>query len=282
MDTSNSDTSDSPFKRILNFFGINRAPDTAEDIEQEIQEILDGGEEQGLITREEGEMISSILEFRDTLVREIMTPRSDMVSAEAKVSAAELIQLITDEGYTRIPIYQDSPDNIIGILHAKDLLPFCLKAATMPAASELVKPAFFVLDTRKIVNLLKDFRSQKGHLAVVTDEFGSVRGLVTLEDVLEEIVGEIRDEYDKAEKRWKVVNKHVILTDAKVNLEEVEDFFGITLPEGPYESVGGLIIHQLDRVPPVGATMLINSLVFEVVSADRRRIHTVKIQNKPD
>jgi CBS domain containing-hemolysin-like protein len=282
MDTSAPDTGDSLFKRILNFFGINRSPDTTEDIEQEIQELLDDGEEQGLISREEGEMISSILEFRDTLVREIMTPRSDMVSAEAKVSAAELIQLITDEGYTRIPIYQDSPDNIIGILHAKDLLPFCLKDATMPAASELVKPAFFVLDTRKIVNLLKDFQSQKGHLAIVTDEFGSVRGLVTLEDVLEEIVGEIRDEYDKAEKRWKVVNKHMLLTDAKVNLEEVEDFFGITLPEGPYESVGGLIIHQLDRVPPVGATMLINDLVFEVVSADRRRIHTVKIQNKLD
>ena len=282
MDTSAPDNGNSPFKRILNFFGINRTPDTTEDIEQEIQELLDDGEEQGLITREEGEMISSILEFRDTLVREIMTPRSDMVSAEAQVSAADLIQLITDEGYTRIPIYQDSPDNIIGILHAKDLLPFCLKAATMPAASELVKPAFFVLDTRKIVNLLKDFQSQKGHLAVVTDEFGSVRGLVTLEDVLEEIVGEIRDEYDKTEKRWKVVNKHMLLTDAKVNLEEVEDFFGITLPEGPYESVGGLIIHQLDRVPPVGATMLINNLVFEVVSADRRRIHTVKIQNKPD
>jgi len=282
MDTSAPDTGDSPFKRILNFFGINRAPDTTEDIEQEIQELLDGGEEQGLITREEGEMISSILEFRDTLVREIMTPRSDMVSAEAKVSAADLIQLITDEGYTRIPIYQDSPDNIIGILHAKDLLPFCLKGATMPAASELVKPAFFVLDTRKIVNLLKDFQSQKGHLAIVTDEFGSVRGLVTLEDVLEEIVGEIRDEYDKAEKRWKVVNEHMLLTDAKVNLEEVEEFFGITLPEGPYESVGGLMIHQLDRVPPVGAAMLINSLVFEVVSADRRRIHTVKIQKKLD
>ena len=282
MDIPPPANGDSPFKRILNFFGINRAPDTTEDIEQEIQELLDDGEEQGLITREEGEMISSILEFRDTLVREIMTPRSDMVSAEAQVSAADLIQLITDEGYTRIPIYQDSPDNIIGILHAKDLLPFCLKAAAMPAASELVKPAFFVLDTRKIVNLLKDFQSQKGHLAVVTDEFGSVRGLVTLEDVLEEIVGEIRDEYDKTEKRWKVVNKHMLLTDAKVNLEEVEDFFGITLPEGPYESVGGLIIHQLDRVPPVGATMLINSLVFEVVSADRRRIHTVKIQNKPD
>jgi magnesium and cobalt transporter len=166
-----------------------------------------------------------------------------MVSAEAKVSAAELIQLITDEGYTRIPIYQDSPDNIIGILHAKDLLPFCLNASTMPAASELAKPAFFVLDTRKIVNLLKDFQSQKGHLAVVTDEFGSVRGLVTLEDVLEEIVGEIRDEYDKTEKRWKVVNKDMILTDAKVNLEEVEEFFSIN-PAGRPIRIGGRPDHS--------------------------------------
>lgn len=283
MDTSSSsESNDSAFKRFLNFLRINRAPDTAEDIDQEIQEILDEGEEQGLIGPEEGQMISSILEFRDTLVREIMTPRSEMVLAEADVTAAELIALITDKGFTRIPIYSGSPDEISGILHAKDLLPYCLDASGMPAASELAKPAFFVLDTRKIVNLLKDFQTQKIHMAIVTDEFGSVRGLVTLEDVLEEIVGEIRDEYDKTEKRWKVVDKHVLLTDAKVDLEEIEDFFGITLPEGPYESVGGLLIHQMDRVPEAGSTMLINNLVFEVVSADQRRINTVKIQRKPE
>jgi CBS domain containing-hemolysin-like protein len=138
------------------------------------------------------------------------------------------------------------------------------------------------LDTRKIVNLLKDFQTQKIHMAVVTDEFGSVRGLVTIEDVLEEIVGEIRDEYDKTEKRWKVVGENVLLADAKVDIEEIENFFKITLPEGPYESVGGLIIHRLDKVPGPGATMLINSLVFEVVSADQRRITTVKIQRKPE
>ncbi len=282
MDTSSPpDAGDSPFRRLLNFFRINRAPDSTEDIEQEIQDILDEGAEQGLISREEGEMISSILEFRDTLVREIMTPRSDMVSAEVKAPVSRLIQLVTEEGYTRIPIYRDTPDNIIGILHAKDLLPCCLQSTPTPEVADLVKPAFFVMDTRKIVNLLKDFQSQKIHMAIVTDEFGSVRGLVTLEDVLEEIVGEIRDEYDTTEKRWKVVDKDVLLTDAKVNLEEVEELFGVNLPEGPYESVGGLLIHHLDQVPPPGATMLINTLVFEVVSADQRRIRTVKIQRKP-
>lgn len=283
MDTpAPAEPSDSPFKRILNFFGINRSPDSPEEIEQEIGEIIDEGLEQGLIGREEGEMISSILEFRDTLVREVMTPRSDMISARADIPIAEIIQLITQKGYTRIPIYQDTPDNIIGVLHAKDLLPFCLDSADMPAVSHLAKPPFFVMDTRKIINLLKDFQTKKIHLAIVTDEFGSVRGLVTMEDVLEEIVGEIRDESDKIERRLRVVDKNLLLADAKVDIEEIEEFFGVTLPEGHYESVGGLIISHLDRVPPVGATMLINSLIFEVLSADTRRIHTVKIQRKPE
>ncbi|MFZ5775000.1 MAG: hemolysin family protein [Thermodesulfobacteriota bacterium] len=276
--SSSSDPTPPLFRRLLDLLGIGRAPDSTEDIEQEIHDILEEGEEQGLISHEEGRMITSILDFRDTLVREIMTPRSDMTTADAGLTPSELIRLVVTEEYTRIPIYQDSPDNIIGILHVKDLLPYCLGAADMPPVAELVKPAFFVLDTRKIVNLLKDFQTQKIHMAIVTDEFGSVRGLVTLEDVLEEIVGEIRDEYDKAERHWKAVNRHVLLANGKVNLEDIEKFFGISLPEGPYESVGGLIIHQLDRVPPVGATMMINSLVFEVISADKRRIHTVKIQ----
>jgi CBS domain containing-hemolysin-like protein len=150
----------------------------------------------------------------------------------------------------------------------------------MPAAADLVKPAFFVMETRKIVDLLKDFQDQKIHMGVVTDEFGSVRGLVTLEDVMEEIVGEIRDEYDKTERRWKVVNPETILVDARTDIEEVEEFFGVDMPEGPYESVGGLIIYQLDRVPEPGSTLLINTLVFEVVSANNRKINTVKVQKK--
>ena len=117
-------------------------------------------------------------------------------------------------------------------------------------------------------------------MAIVTDEFGGVRGLITLEDVVEEIVGEIGDEYDKSITRWKVVGDHTVLTDAKVDLEEVEQFFGVTFPEGPYESVVGLILRHLDRVPTAGTTMVINDLVFEVVAADKRHILTVKIQKK--
>lgn len=270
-----------PFlKRLLNILGFNRQPDSAEEIEQEIQDILEEGEEQGLITPEEGKMIASILEFKDTLAHEIMTPRTDMVMAEAATPVPDLIRLIIGRGYSRIPVYQGTPDRMIGILHAKDLLPYCLGEETPPTAGEIAKTAYFVQEKRKIIDLLRFFQTQKIHMAFVTDEFGGVRGLITLEDVVEEIVGEISDEYDKIVTRWKVVDPQTVLTDAKVNLEEVENFFQITFPEGPYESVGGLIVHHLDRVPEAGATMLINTLIFEVMAADKRRIHTVKIQQK--
>ncbi len=225
-------------------------------------------------------MISSIFEFRDTLAHEIMTPRTEMVCAPDSATAEEVIALITEKGFTRIPIYSRSPDHIVGILHAKDLLQYCAACREMPTAGEIVKPAYFIAETKKIVELLKEFQAQKIHMAIITDEFGGVRGLVTLEDVLEEIVGEITDEYDKSQDRWKVVDDHTLLTDAKIDLEKVEEFFGVELPEGPYESVGGLIIHQLDRVPEAGTVTEVDSLVFQVVSASKRRINTVKIQKK--
>jgi magnesium and cobalt transporter len=129
--------------------------------------------------------------------------------------------------------------------------------------------------------LLREFQTQKAHLAVITDEFGSIRGLVTLEDILEEIVGEISDEYDKTQKRLKVIDQNTLLVDAKIDIEDVESFFGIELPEEvPYESVGGLIIHQLGRVPEPGETAQLNSLSFQVISASKRRINIVKIQKK--
>lgn len=279
MDTSSpTESNDSIVKRFLIFLGLIRPPDTAEDIEQEIQDILDEGEEQGLITPEEGQMISSIFEFKDTLAREIMTPRTEMICAPDSASTAEIIKLITEEGFTRIPVYSESLDHIKGVIHAKDLLQDCSECTTPPELEKIVMPAYFALETKKIVDLLREFQTQKIHMAIITDEFGSVRGLVTLEDVLEEIVGEISDEYDKFQRRWKEVDENTLLIDAKINLEEVEDFFGVEMPEGPYESVGGLVIRQFDRVPEAGATTEINSLTFQVVSASNRRINTVKIQ----
>ena len=269
-------------KRLLQFLGIPRSPDTHEDLEQEIQVLVDEGEESGLITSHEGRMVSSIFELRDTLAREIMTPRTEMVCAPDTASSADIMRLITEKGFTRIPIYSEFPDNIIGVIHAKDLLAYFAADSVPPQAGEMVTPAYFALETQKILNLLKGFQARQFHLAIVTDEFGGVRGLVTLEDVLEEIVGEIDDEYDKPESHWEEIDANTLMTAAKVNIEDVESYFDVTLPEGPYESVGGLIIHQLGRLPETGTTVQLDSLSFEVIAATRRRIISVKIHKSTE
>lgn len=246
----------------------------------EIQELLEEGEEQGLITRQEGQMINSIFEFRDTLIHEIMTPRPEMVCAEVQTPITDVLKLITREGFTRIPIYSESLDNIIGILNAKDLLVCIDGPQDCPNIKELIKPPYFVPETMRIVDLLRAFQAKKNHMAIVADEFGSVRGLITLEDVLEEIVGEIDDEYDNDEPQWRTLQDGSLMIYAKEDIEEVESFFNIELPDGPYESVGGFIIHQLGHLPKSGETVEADSLVFKVVSATKRHIKSVKIHRK--
>jgi len=266
--------------RLLDILGLSRSPDTTEDLEMEIQELLEDGEEQGLITRQEGQMINSIFEFRDTLIHEIMTPRPEMVCADMQVGIPEVLKLITKEGFTRIPIYSESQDNIIGILNAKDLL-VCVDAPeACPDIKKLIKPPYFVPETMRIVDLLRAFQAKKNHMAIVTDEFGGVRGLITLEDVLEEIVGEIDDEYDNDEPQWRTLQDGSLMIYAKEDIEEVESFFNVELPDGPYESVGGFIIHQLGHLPKAGETVELDSLIFKVVSATKRHIKSVKIQRK--
>ena len=268
------------FNRVLHFLGFNRGIDSTEELEHEIQELIDDGEEQGLISHQEGKMINSILEFRDTVAREIMTPSSEMVCIDSDTPYHELVELIIKKGFSRIPVFADSQDNIIGILYAKDLLKH-VNNQPLPKAGDIVKPAYFALENQKIVSLLRDFQTKKVHLAIITDEFGSVRGLASLEDVLEEIVGEITDESDQPEKGWNVVDKNTIIADAKTDLGEVEKYFNTDLPEGPYESIGGFIIHRLGHLPGINTAIRIEDLDFQVLAATRRRIVKVKISRVP-
>ena len=279
-DQPDSQSSKNFISRLLDVLGLSRAPDTTEDLEMEIQELLDEGEEQGLITRQEGQMINSIFEFRDTLIHEIMTPRTEIVCADVEMGIPEVLKLITREGFTRIPVYSESLDNIIGILNAKDLLVCVDDPGACPDIKKLTKQPYFVPETMRIVDLLRAFQAKKNHMGIVTDEFGGVRGLITLEDVLEEIVGEIDDEYDKDEPQWRALQDGSLMIYAKEDIEEVESFFNMELPEGPYESVGGFIIHQLGHLPKAGETVELDTLLFKVVTATKRHIKTVKIQRK--
>jgi CBS domain containing-hemolysin-like protein len=190
------------------------------------------------------------------------------------------VRLITEEGFTRIPVYQGSQDTIIGILHAKDLLKICSLAAleNSPELTEVLNPPMIISESKPITDLLRDFQAKKNHMAIVTDEFGSVRGLITLEDVIEEIVGEIDDEHDQEERELMVVDGQTVVVDAKIDVEEVEAHFNCRLPEGPYESVGGLITHRLGRIPENGDSMAVEPLIFKVLAADARRARTVRIR----
>ncbi len=268
-------------KRILQCLGLDRGLDSAEDLDHEIQELIDDGEEQGLISPQEGKMLYSILEFRDTVAREVMTPSSEMVCVEINTPYRQMVELIIDKGFSRIPVYADNQDNITGILYAKDLLRH-VNDQPQPNAGDIVKPAYFAMEGQKIINLLRDFQAKKIHLAIITDEFGSVRGLTTLEDVLEEIVGEITDESDRPENGWNEIDENTVIADAKIDLEEVEEFFNTDLPEGPYESIGGLMIHQLGHLPGIKTSIRVCGLNFQVVAATRRRISKVKISKADD
>jgi CBS domain containing-hemolysin-like protein len=267
-------------EKVKSLLGLRGAPDTTEKLEHEIQELLEEGEEHGLITIHEERLINSIFDFRGTLASEIMTPSAEMVSAEQGTSVPELIRLINEEGYTRIPIYKGNTDHIIGILHAKDLLRVC---SCDPQATVDLKgflnPASFINESKPITELLREFQSKKIHMAIVVDEFGGVRGLVTLEDVIEEIVGEIDDEHDVEESELRIVDERTVIVDAKIDVEEVEAHFRLSLPEGPFESVGGFIIHRLGKVPPAGVVVQEGPLSFKVLSADQRRVKTIRIVN---
>ncbi len=270
-------------ERLRSIFRLRGTPDTTEELEHEIQGLLEEGEEQGLITSEEERLISSIFDFRETEASEIMTPLADMVCAEENMSVEELIQLINEEGYTRIPLYRENLDHIIGILHVKDLLRLCADGGDQERdIHQYLIPPTFIRESKPITELLREFQTKKNHMAVVVDEFDSVRGLITLEDVIEEIVGEIDDEHDQDESWLRVVDDKTVIVDAKIDVEDVENHFAVTLPEGPYESVGGFIVHQLGKVPEVNARVESDQLIFRVLGADKRRVKSVRIKKRSD
>ncbi len=260
-----------------------RAPDTAESLELEIQELLEEGEEQGLITSLEEKMINSIFDFRVTKVGEIMTPTVEIEAAEEATSLAELVELFIAKGFTRVPVYRDTLDRVVGILHVKNLLKIFSPASKDISLAELLTPPYFVDEKKLIFDLLVEFQKRKVHMALVTDEFGSIRGLVTIEDILEEIVGEIEDEHDVDDHdEIQELDHDTILVQARVDIEEVEERFGLEMPEGPYESVGGLVVHLLGRLAVPADQVEAGGLRFVVQSASKRHIKAVRISRLID
>jgi len=255
--------------------------DDTESIEKEIQQLIDEGEQQGLISEDEGEMIQGIFSFRDTIAREIMVPRTDAVFANTETKITEIVQLIIQSGHSRIPIYQDNMDNIIGTVHAKDLLGHCEMADR--DVRDMVRPPYFIPETKKISEVLKDLRDNKSHLAIVIDEYGGTAGLLTLEDIIEEIIGDVMDEYDADEKLIVEHEDGSVTVNARLDVEELEDYFNVELPEGKFESVGGFVISLLGKVPSVDERLKFHDLEMVIEVANSRKIERIRIRkSSPD
>ena len=252
--------------------------------------MVENGNEVSNLEDSERDMIYSIFEFGDTEVHEIMVPRIDMVCVDESVELEELSKLIQEKGHSRIPLMRESIDNILGVVHVKDLLHLVNKKDEKIDLNDLARPAYFVPENKKLHNLLKEFQQEKSHMAIVVDEYGGTAGLVTLEDVIEEIVGDIQDEYDQEAPLFRKLDDSTFMVDAKIDLHDLNEFLELDLPtEGEYESLGGFILTLTGYVPQEKEEVRYDSYKFVVEKIDRNRIIQIKIsknktklENEPD
>jgi len=256
--------------------GHKPAPSTTAE---EIEYLIDLGTREGVLDAVKEELLNSVLEFADLLVKEIMVPRTRVVALDRAMGFDEVMKLVNEAEHSRLPVYEESIDNVLGVVNIKDILKDLRKAeASAFKLERYVRPPFFVPEVMKISRLLKEFQKRKTHLAIVVDEFGGTSGIVTLEDVVEEIVGEIQDEHDVEEKPVKQLAPGKFLAEASVSLRALEETLGVSFPEeGDYETLGGFLTATAGRVPPPGSCLGWNGLAFTVRAGDERRVTKVEI-----
>lgn len=246
--------------------------------EGEIIAMVSVAEEHDVIEEEEKEMIHSVFEFGDTLVREVMVPRPDMATLPIEATVKEALALTTDRGFSRIPVYKDDLDNIVGVLYAKDLLRNLQEGRLDRRVRELVREAYVIPETKRLSDLLKEFQKRKVHISIVVDEYGIVVGLVTIEDLLEEIVGEIFDEFDREVVLFEKIAPMRYRVDARENMDDLNELLGIELPHEGADTVGGLVFKVLGNVPGPGESFVYNGVVFRVEAVKSNRISKVVLE----
>lgn len=248
--------------------------------EDEIKQWIDVGEEEGTIEEEEHEMLYRVFAFSDTRAKEVMTPRADVVMINRKSSLEDSINIFNETGFTRLPVYEEQIDNIIGILNVKDVFGVIYSPGPNDEIPELVYEPYFVPESKEIDDLLRDMQKSKIHLAIVVDEYGTFAGVVTVEDILEELVGEIMDEFDEEEPDIQKINDWVYVIDARAWVERVNEDLSISLPTSEsYETIGGLIIDQLGYIPDKGEVVTLpeSGIRLMVMKMNDRRIENIKL-----
>jgi len=270
----------SPFSALLTAIAggsgvMERRPGAV--TEDELKTWVEVGEEDGGLEKDERKMIYSIFQFGDTLCREIMVPRPDIVALDHETTLAEAVKVLPDSGHSRIPIYEDTIDNIIGILYAKDLLRVAMSNHADTTIRQYMRPVFFVPEFKKVDDLLDDMQARRVHMAVDVDEFGGVAGLVTLEDILEQIFGEIRDEYDQGEEMpWQMVSEDEYILSGRLDVEDVNELLGLDLTREQADTLGGYMGAKIGRLPQAGDQVSVDGWVFTAEQVSIRRIRMVR------
>lgn len=263
--------------RIFRVFGgqvTRRGPFVTED---ELRLLVEVGQEEGVLEGEERAMIDNVFDLADTAVREVMVPRIDMVTIAADSSLEDAAGLMLQGGQSRIPVYDGSIDNIIGVLYAKDLLRIFATQEHPPSVRALVRTAYFVPESKRLDDLLRELQERRIHMAIVMDEYGQVAGLVTIEDLVEEIIGDIQDEYDTEEQQFERVGENEFIVDARMGLDDFAEVVGRSLPEDGYDTVGGFVYSQLDKIPSIGDTIHYEDMAITVLNAKGRRVTKIKV-----
>ncbi len=257
---------------------LQTAQSQAADLEREILNVVSEGEIHGAVDEEEKEMIESVIDLRDTPVEAIMTPRTDIIAADKNITLSGLKELIAESGHSRIPVYEETIDTVLGVLYAKDLLR--LDPDQPFEAAKVMRSALFIPETKLLRDLLHQFQEQKVHIAVVLDEYGGTAGLITIEDILEELVGEIVDEYESEEPvAIRRIDENTVEVDARMRIEDLNDELRLALPEDQdYETIGGFVFSTLGKIPQVGEGCEHENVGIQVIGAEPRRITRLRLQ----
>lgn len=260
-----------PFKDSTNFMESRIS-------EEEFKLILEEGTRSGVIDKTEHELIESIFEFTDTTAKEVMIPRPDVVALNINTPREKVVKIVLEEGYSRLPVYRDTIDNIIGIVYTKDLLGL-LEYRDVIILEDIIRPALFIPETKRISQLMRELQQKKQHMAVVIDEFGGTEGIVTMEDILEEIVGEIHDEYDEELKYVEASADGSFLVNARISVKDFNEKFGTSVPEADeYETLSGFLNKLAGRIPDLNEELRTEALSFTVVKKSQRRIRQARVK----
>ena len=262
---------------VIRVFRFNHRLSTTEVQEEELLKLAEITTQDNVIEADEREMIRGVFGLEETTAREIMVPRIDIVAVDTEASLTEVITLIVERGFSRIPLYEETIDNIVGVIYAKDLLRHWQERQPPVALKDLARSPYFIPESKKIGELLRELQQQKVHMAIVVDEYGGTAGLVTIEDLLEEIVGEIEDEYDREELQIERVSEHEAVLDGRVSIDDLNQMFELDIQGEDFDTVGGFVYNQLGKMVVPGDQIRTQELTLTVLSTLGRRIKKVRV-----